>query len=117
MKSGSRAAARRLKKEARHGGLIELADPLIPLSIGDRISLSGTIRELDFDSKSGRFHTDGNDTVREGTYDFEIIGNQSLTSIRDLMGKAQVIMVCIVERRGKKVRLYADSIRNALRSA
>ena len=112
-----RAVARSLKREARQGGLIELTEPLIPLSTGDPISLSGTIRELDFDSKSGRFHTDGDGTVREGTYDFTIVGNQSLTSIRDLMGEARVIVVCIVERRGKKVRLYANSIRNVLRSA
>lgn len=114
------AVARRLRKEAKHGGLIQLDyDPALPIvrPTGDPISLSGSIRELDFDSKSGHFQTSGDDTVREGTYPFVLVGDQSLTSVRDLMGEGTVVMVCVLERRRNKiVRLYAVSLRKVLQA-
>lgn len=111
------ALAKRLKREAKHGGFIELAEtpPAVArLSTRDQHTLSGTIRELDFDSRSGHFHTKGDHAVPEGTYPFELTGDQPLTSVRDLMGEGTVVMVCLIERRRKKVvRLYAESIHRA----
>ena len=112
------ALARRLKREAKHGGFIELAEttPVVArLPTGDRHTLSGTIRELYFDSRSGHFYTKGDYAVPEGTYPFELTGDQSLLiSVRDLMGEGTVVMLCLLERRRKKVvRLYAESIHRA----
>lgn len=100
-----------LQSEANHAkkALPESTKPM---------SLTGRVRALDFDRRTGRFQAVGNSTVPDGTYDFVLASDQSVDSIRDIMGEDRVLMVCTVSRARKKIKtLHAQSIRRGLQSA
>jgi hypothetical protein len=81
----------------------------------EAVSLTGRVRALDFDNRTGRFQAIGNPGVPDATYEFVLAGDQSIDSIRDVMGEDRVVMVCTISRARKKIKtLYARSIRRGL---
>ena len=110
-----RAAVRRLISEAKNGGMVMLAAKTAPALPPKEavITLRGQIRELDFDSRTGRFRVLKNNPVPEGTYGFEVIGDQSFIDIKNLLGETTVLVECMVEGIGKKRRLLLTSVRRS----
>ncbi|MCU1305239.1 MAG: hypothetical protein JWQ87_5523 [Candidatus Sulfotelmatobacter sp.] len=109
-----KATVRRLHKEAKHGGRAVLAAgnvAMLPPSDQPFVGLRGNVRELDFDSRTGRFRVFQGNPIPEGTYEFELLGEQSFTDIKGLLGETTVLMDCIVDKRGKTLRLSAVSVR------
>lgn len=109
-----KATVRRLTKEAKYGGRTMLPTGSVAvLAPGNQapIALRGNVRELDFDSRTGRFRVLQGNLLPEGTYEFELVGEQSFTDIKDLLGETAVLMDSIVDKRGKTLRLRAVSVR------
>jgi hypothetical protein len=77
------------------------------------ITLRGQIRELDFDSRTGRLRVLDGASIPEGTYTFELVGEQSLIDIKSLLGESTVLVDCIAKGRGKRRRLLVYSVRPA----
>jgi hypothetical protein len=109
-----KTTVRRLTTEAKYGGREMLAaESVAMLQPKDRppITLRGNVRELDLDSRTGRFRVLQGNPIPEGTYKFDLLGEQSVSDIRNLLGETTVLMECIVHRRGKTFRLSAVSVR------
>jgi hypothetical protein len=108
-------ALRRLTREAKYGGSVMLpAETVVALPLGEpTLSLQGQIRELDLDSRTGRLRVLDGTSIPEGTYTFELQGEQSLSDIKSLLGESTVLVDCIVKGRGKKRRLLVHSVRPA----
>jgi hypothetical protein len=109
------AALRRLTREAKYGGAVMLAaDTVAALPPSEpSITLRGQIRELDFDSRTGRLRVLDGTSIPEGTYTFELVGEQSLIDIKSLLGESTVLVDCIAKGRGKRRRLLVYSVRPA----
>lgn len=104
---------RRLTREAKYGGSVMLAAgtrAALPPADEPPIELHGQIRELDLDSRTGRFLVHAGNSIPEGTYIFELVGEQSLTDIKSLLGESTVIVDCVITGRGKKRRLLVLSV-------
>ena len=104
---------RRLTREAKYGGSTMLAaDNVGALPPADQptVSLRGQIRELDLDTRTGRLRVLDGSSIPEGTYTFELVGQQSLTDIKSLLGESTVIVDCVITGRGRKRHLLVLSL-------
>jgi hypothetical protein len=105
---------RRLTREAKYGGSVMLAaEAVVALPPGKPTPLRGQIRELDLDSRTGRLRVLDGAPIPEGTYTFELLGEQSLIDIKNLLGESTVFLDCIIKGHGKKRRLLVHSVRPA----
>ena len=109
------ATLRRLTREAKYGGSVMLAaETVVALPPGEpTLTLRGQIRELDLDSRTGRLRVLDGTSIPEGTYTFELLGEQSLIDIKSQLGESTVLVDCVVKGRGKKRRLLVHSVHPA----
>jgi hypothetical protein len=90
------------------------AETVLTLPPGEpTLTLRGQIRELELDSRTGRLRILDGTAIPEGTYTFELVGEQSLIDIKSLLGESTVIVDCVVKGSGKRRRLLVYSVRPA----